>query len=73
MSWLRARVSGVGLTDTQSLAVACGIPLAHLLSWGSGDEHRRPSVPEFLRVAAMLEVDPYDLLVAAGWVDPTVS
>jgi hypothetical protein len=53
----------------RAIAEAGELSVEELLNWGAAEQRARPSVPAVLRVAALLQVDPYDLLVAAGWVN----
>ncbi len=68
--WLQTHATGLGFPDVQAIASAGELPIEELLHWGASEQRVRPSVPAVLRVAALLQVDPYDLLIAAGWVNP---
>jgi len=72
-SWVMAPVIRLGLADLDALSVLCDVPVARLLDWRANSGSERPEIAELLRLAERLQVDTYDLLVAAGWVDPTVS
>ncbi len=72
-SWLEAKAVAQGLADVQGIAAACGIPAPQLLAWGAVVQPVRPAVSEVLQVSALLKVDPYDLLVASGWVNSIVN
>ena len=66
--WLHTHASRLGFVDTHAIAIAGKLPVEELLDWGAGEHRVQPAVPAVLRIAALLQVDPYDLLVAAGWV-----
>lgn len=68
-----AQVPRLGLADLDALSALCEVPVARLLDWRANSGSERPEMAELLRLAERLQVDPYDLLIAAGWVDPTVS
>lgn len=72
-SWLMTQAMRRGFADLDALSVACDLPVERLLNWRATSGGDRPVIADLMRVAALLQVDPYDLLVAAGWVDPTVS
>ena len=69
MTWLQEQAASQGFLDVRSLAAACGFAQEQLAGWAAASQGEPPVFDHILRVSRMLHVDPYDLLVAAGWVE----
>ena len=69
VAWLSAAAAARDLPDLDALAKASGIALDALQSW----DQQRPPIDQVLQFASFLQVDAYQVLIAAGWVTDEVG